>query len=277
MRALTSLTFAAALLLGLTAGPAAAADSVPQAATDEATAATASPVTASAPTAAGPTTIWRVPEALLFDNGPLVTHVGGGAGGADASRLQNSSLLMSTLGFTASVTAAIRIADDFTVPAGGWDISQVTFFGYQTGSTTTSTFNDCRYQIWNGAPNGGGAIIFGDTTTNRFTGSAWSNIYRDTETTVANNQRPIMATPCTGPGPLAAGTYWIDFMLGGTLASGPFIPPVTVLGSTGTGNALQWNAAWVTLSDTGTATQQDVRFLLDGVTTPVELLSFQVE
>lgn len=277
MRRLAFLAFAAALVLGSAPGRTENSATPKPAATDDVTSSPATQVPALAPTPAAAPAIWRIPEVLLYDNGPLVTHPGGGAGGADASRLQNSSLLMSTLGFTASTTSAIRIADDFTVPAGGWDVAQVTFFGYQTGSTTTSTFTDCRYQIWNGAPNGGGAIIFGDTTTNRFTGSAWSNIYRDTETTVANNQRPIMATTCTGPGPLAAGTYWIDFMLGGTLASGPFIPPVTVLGSTGTGNALQWNAAWVTLSDTGTATQQDVRFLLDGVTTPVELLSFQVE
>lgn len=278
MRAFTLLTVAAALVLGPTAGNAGSASSTQQPASDEASAATAAPAPLSSPTAAAPTTIWRAPEVLLFDNGPLVTHVGGGAGGADASRLQNSSLLMTTIGFTASTAGAFRIADDFTVPAGGWNVAQVTFFGYQTNSTTTSTFTDCRYQIWNGAPNGGGVIVFGDTTTNRFASTAWPNLYRDTETTVANNQRPVMATNCTGPGALAAGTYWIDFQLGGTLASGPFIPPVTVTGSTGTGNALQWSGtAWVALSDGGTATPQDVKFLIDGVTTPVELLSFQVE
>ena len=28
---------------------------------------------------------WQEPEAVLYDNGPFITHTGGGAGGADAS------------------------------------------------------------------------------------------------------------------------------------------------------------------------------------------------
>lgn len=224
--------------------------------------------------------IWQQPL-LTYDNGPLVTHVGGGAGGADASRLQNSTLLMSTLGFTASSAGAFRIADNFTVTAPGWTINTITFFGYQTGSTTTSTFNTARVQIWNGAPNGGGAVIYGDTTTNRFLSTAWSNGYRDTETTVANNQRPIMATMATIGTTLTPGTYWVDFQLGGTLASGPFIPPVTVIGNNSPCtpcNALQWSGtAWASLTDTGSATVQDVKFVIDYTPVPVELQSFRVE
>jgi hypothetical protein len=225
--------------------------------------------------------VYNMPLAMLFDNGPLVTHVGGGAGGADASRLQNSTLLMSTLGFTASTAGAFRIADNFTVPAPGWQINTITFFGYQTGSTTTSTFDTVRVQIWNGAPNGGGSIVFGDLTTNRFASTAFSNIYRDTETTVANNQRPIMATTATIGTTLVPGTYWVDFQLGGTLASGPFIPPVTVTGSNSPCtpcNAIQWSGtAWTALNDTGSATQQDVKFIIDGVALPVELQSLTIE
>lgn len=224
--------------------------------------------------------LWQQPL-LTFDNGPLVTHPGGGAGGADASRLQNSSLAMSTLGFTASTATAFRIADDFTVTAPGWTINTITFFGYQTNSTTTSTFNDVRVQIWSGAPNAGGTLVYGDTTTNRFLSTMFSNIYRDTETTVGNNARPIMATTATIGTTLTPGTYWVDFQLGGTLASGPFVPPVTVLGSNSPCapcNAIQWNgSAWVALNDTGSATQQDVRFVIDYTPVPVELQSFRIE
>jgi uncharacterized repeat protein (TIGR01451 family) len=204
-----------------------------------------------------------LPAAVVLDSGPLVTHPGGGAGGVDASRLQNSSLLMSSLGFTASTATVYRIADDFTVPSSGWSINTITFFAYQTSSTTTSTFNDVRVQIWNGD-----SVIFGDTTTNRFSSTAFSNIYRDTETSVANNQRPIMRITANVPLVLAAGTYWVDFQLGGTLASGPFVPPTTVLGQTrGCSqpcNAVQWNgAAWAYLTDSGSGIQQDVRFTID--------------
>ncbi len=225
--------------------------------------------------------IYRQPAAT-FDNGPLVTHAGGGAGGADASRLQNSTLLMSTLGFTASTATAFRIADDFTVTAPGWNINTVTFFGYQTGSTTTSTMNDLRLQIWNGNPSGGGVVIFGDTATNRFGSTAWSNAYRDTETTVANNQRPIMSVTSLGLAQaLTPGTYFVDFQIGGTLASGPFIPPVTVLGNNSPCtpcNGQQWSgSAWASLTDTGSATVQDVKFVIDYAPTPVELQGFDIE
>ncbi|MBK9375716.1 MAG: hypothetical protein IPN03_18850 [Holophagales bacterium] len=50
-----------------------------------------------------------------------------------------------------------------------------------------------RVQIWNGPPNAGGTIVFGDLTTNRFASCALVNIYRDSETSVVNNQRPIQA------------------------------------------------------------------------------------
>lgn len=239
-------------------------------------------ITTSVPPKAGEKpVIWQQPLDT-YDNGPLITHVAGGCAGSDASRLQSSSLLMSTLGFTASTATVFRIADNFTVTAPGWTINKITFFGYQTNSTTTSTFNTARVQIWGGgAPNAGGTVVFGDTTTNRFLATAFSNIYRDTETTVANCARPIMTVDATIATSLAPGTYWVDFALGGTLASGPFIPPTTVTGSNSPCtpcNALQWNGTtWNALNDTGSGTQQDVKFVVDYIPVPVELQSFQVE
>lgn len=238
-------------------------------------------ITTSIPPKAGDKpVIWQQPLAT-YDNGPLVTHAGGGCAAADASRLQSTSLAMSTLGFTASTAGSFRIADNFTVTSPGWTVNTITFFGYQTNSTTTSTFNTARAQIWNGAPNGGGTVVYGDTTTNRFASTAFSNIYRDTETTVANCARPIMTVTATIGTTLTPGTYWVDFQLGGTLASGPFIPPKTVLGSNSPCtpcNALQWSGtAWVSLNDTGSATTQDVRFVIDYTPVPVELQSFHVE
>ena len=89
--------------------------------------------------------------AVLYDNGPLVTHPGGGAGGADASALQ-TALGMTTYGFGHQVTANNRVADDFTVPAGGWSIDDIVFFAYQTGSGQTSTITSVNYRIWDGVP-----------------------------------------------------------------------------------------------------------------------------
>jgi Calx-beta domain len=225
--------------------------------------------------ATGPVRIWEPDGALLYDNGSLITHPGVCSAGASASRLQ-SALGLNIFGFTASTATAFRIADNFTVPpGGGWNISELVLFGYQTGSTTTPTFNNARVQIWNGPPNAGGVVVFGDTTTNRFASAAFSNIYRDLDTAPcpAAQTRPIMAVRATVNTTLPPGNYWVDFQLGGTLASGPFIPPTSILGQTdgcpgaALCNALQFDGAtWNPLTDTGTAlAQQDIRFVVEGV------------
>jgi uncharacterized repeat protein (TIGR01451 family) len=206
-------------------------------------------------------------NALVDQRALLVTHPGAGAGGADESRLQTTSLTMTTLGLTASTAGAFRLADDFTVPASGYVINSITVYAYQTGSTTTSTFNNLRFQIWNGDPSApGSTVVFGDTTTNRFSSTAFSNIYRTTETTVGTTARPIMAITASGLNiNLAAGTYWLDYQTGGTLASGPFSPPITILGQTTTGNALQFNGTiWAPANDGGTLTQQGIPMTIDG-------------
>ncbi len=117
--------------------------------------------------------------ALLFDNGPLVTHPGGGAGGADASALQ-TALTLTLYGFGAQISAGNSMADDFIISGADWEITEMQFFTYQTGSTTTSTINDLRVQIYNGPPNAGGTVIWGDLTTNRLSSTSWTNIYRVT-------------------------------------------------------------------------------------------------
>ena len=34
----------------------------------------------------------------------------------------------------------------------GWIINNITFYAYQSGSTTTSTITAVNYRIWNGTP-----------------------------------------------------------------------------------------------------------------------------
>jgi len=206
---------------------------------------------------------WPGPRAVLYDNGPLVTHPGGGAGGADASALQ-TALGMGTYGFGAQVSAGNRVADEFTVTdAAGWTIDTITFFAYQTGSGTTSTINALNLQIWNGAPNGGGVVVWGDTSTNILASSVWSNIYRVLDTALTDTQRPIMACVATVGTTLPPGTYWLDWQFGGTLASGPWQPAVSILGQTTTGNAMQYTPAggWANLVDVG---PQGLPFIVEG-------------
>jgi hypothetical protein len=214
--------------------------------------------------------------ALLDTRSGMISVPGGGSGGADASRVQTTSLTMSTLGFGASTAGAFRLADDFVVPPGGWIISDVTVYGYQTGSTTTSTMNAIRFQIWNGDPSlPASTVVFGDTTTNRFSSTAFTNIFRDTEAIAGNNQRPIMGVTASGLSiNLPAGTYWLDWQIGGTLASGPFVPPITTVGQTITGNGQQFSGtAWGPANDAGTSTRQGFAFTLGGVSAQPPTLS----
>jgi hypothetical protein len=203
-------------------------------------------------------------ESLIFYNGPLVNSPGTGGGGADESVLQSVSLSMNTIGFGHQVSANNRIADDFTITAAA-TIDSVVFFAYQTNSPTTSTITAVNLRIWDGPPdNPASTVIFGDTTTNRLLNTTWSGIYRVTETSGGNTARPLMKNTVLVGTVLSPGTYWLDWQSDGSLASGPWAPPITINGQTTTGNALQYTGAWAQLLDTGISTPQGLPFWLYG-------------
>ncbi len=207
---------------------------------------------------------WSIVEAGIpggaYSNGPLVTHPGGGAGGADASALQ-TGLGMGSNGFGHSLAADMRVADDFTLVGGAY-IDTIVFYAYQTGSPITSTIDHVNLQIWQGRPGDpGSTVIWGDTSTNRLVSTTWSNIYRVSDTTLDGTTRPLMANTVDVGLLLPPGTYWLDWQTGGTLASGPWVPPITILGQTTTGNARQWDGIWSDLVDVG---PQGLPFVLNG-------------
>jgi hypothetical protein len=207
------------------------------------------------------------PQAVLWDNGPLVTHPAACAG-MDASRLQ-TDLGMNTLGFGHQYIQNYRMADDFTISGpSGWNIQQITFFAYQTNSPISpSPFTGVYYQIWNGSPDDpGSSIVFGDLTTNRLVSSIFTSIQRDSGTSNCANNRYIFANTASAGVSLAPGTYWIEWMTDGNPSfSGPWAPPITILGQTTTGNALQYTTAWAPALDSGTATQQGMPFVIEGL------------
>jgi hypothetical protein len=221
------------------------------------------PALGGAPSAIGLASKPYAPTAILFDNDPLVTHPGGGAGGADASALQ-TSLGMNTYGFGHQVSSGYRVADDFVVTGGGWQVDRVTFYAYQTGAvTSTSTITSVNLCIWNGVPGAPGSqVVWGDTTTNRLINTTWSHIYRVLDTVLTDTNRPIMADTVAVGKALPPGHYWLDWQTDGTLAFGPYVPPVTLLGRTTTGNAMQYNGStWSNLVDVGL---QGLPFIIEG-------------
>jgi hypothetical protein len=193
-------------------------------------------------------------------------------------------------------TGTLRLADDFTVPAGGWRIDFFHFYSYRTGAPFTQPHTSYVLQIWNGPPNDpNSSVIFGDLTTNRLVSAtptivwdsslASGNVFRIFNTspggTAPGTTRHIWAHKVqTQPGGLflPAGTYWIDFQGGPT---GGFYPSTTHTGLRGVpgANAMQWNGTtWTSpIVDTGLpvgapAVPQDLVFQIEGVPEPASLL-----
>lgn len=207
-------------------------------------------------------------NAQIYSNGPYYNSPGTGSGGANESVLLTTTFGMSTIGFGQQSNSFNRIADDFVINDCRWRIDSIALFGYQTGSTTTSTFTGYNLRIWDGVPdNVGSNVVFGDTTTNRLISTYWSGTYRVTETTNGNTSRPIMRNVLNVGGlELNTGTYWLDWSATGSLASGPWQPPVVIAGQAASGNGRQrLGNTWNNLLDGGTNTPaQGAPFIIYG-------------
>lgn len=192
----------------------------------------------------------------LYNNGSNVNAPGAGPNGKDGSVLQ-SSLGLSSYGSGWAQVNGYSIADDVTISGATWNIDSIKVFGYQTGSTLTSTFTALYIRIWDGDPGAGGTVVWGDLTTNRLAATYFSGAYRYLDTdNPAGTTRPIMAVVANTTGlSLNAGSYWIEFSAAGSLASGPWMPAITITGQTVTGNAKQFDGtSWVEILD-GTSAQ----------------------
>jgi len=220
---------------------------------------------------------------VLYNNGPLVNSLGTGAGGLDESILQSLSLGMGTLGLGHQIVNNNRVADDFTIASGSWNISQIEFFAYQTNQTASS-ITAVHLQIWDGPPGQVGShVIFGDMTTNRMSQTAAANILRVTESSTGiDTDRQIAVSVVDVNTTLSAGSYWLEWQADGTGGSGPWAPPITINGSITTGNGLQSTDGGVSYSpanDTGTSTQMGFPFIIYGggpppVVTQVPAITF---
>lgn len=205
----------------------------------------------------------------LWNNGPLVTTPGGGFSGADVSERQ--TLLDECILGVNHDPAPIytRIADDFTIiHPDGWVIDTISFFAYETGSSTESTITEVNLRIWDGNPmQSGRSVIFGDTTTNRMISTTWSRIYRADDVAPLSVERPIMENVVEVNIALGPGTYWLDWQCDGTLDSGPYAPPVSLTGATHLpgANALQWAwGQWDSVMDGCSFTPDDIPFIING-------------
>ncbi len=199
---------------------------------------------------------------VLYDNGPVITNPGGGFDGADLSIVQYSIGLLLN-GFDG------RIADEFTVSnPKGWTIDTIAFYAYQPGSTTNSTITAVNLRIWDGPPAAAGStVVWGDTTTNVLQSTVWSGAYRAPETSPLSTFRPLMTNVVAVGTELAQGTYWLDWGTEGSLDSGTWAPPITVLGAASTGNGLRsldGGASYFQAIDFPNRTPQGFPFVIEG-------------
>ena len=191
----------------------------------------------------------------LYNNGPVV----------NGSGLSVLTTPATTFGFGAQTASNNAVADDFTVAAGQtWNVESISFYGYQTGSTSF-TFQNATWSVVSGDVNTGTVVASGSTAVT----SGGRVGYRVTSTTLTDTTRGIYnAVADVSDFSLGAGTYWLRWSLTGSLASGPWQPPTS---DAATGNAAQSTSggAFATLAEAGSGLSVSLPFTLSGTVTAV--------
>lgn len=195
--------------------------------------------------------------AELYNNGPVVESNGLSVIGADAT----------TYGFGNSSAAGLKVADDFSIAAGkSWNVSSLSFFGYQTGSTKF-TFTSASWSIIAGDNVNSGTLVASGTTSVTSGGLVG---YRVTDTTLTNTQRGIYQvdadiTDVT----LGSGHYWLTWGLTGTLASGPWQPPTSDAREGNAHQATGGSNNFLEISEGGSGLTVELPFAVNGTVSAV--------
>lgn len=206
---------------------------------------------------------WDYPEGAVqgdvdkvFDNGPLITHPGAGIGGCDVSLAEENSIK----GQGVMQLHGESLTDDFTLES-PTHVENLVFYIYDKDADTHSPefIGKLYVLLYDGNPNEGGNLIWGDNATNRINRekTKFSNILRLTEASMNSYESFIIRTVTDINLTLPAGTYWVEIQ--GWSSSDPsqkgqlYVPPVTILGEPTNGNALKREMGpyqpWVTAKE----------------------------
>ena len=212
----------------------------------------------------------------LFDQSQMVTHPGAGANGADVSACYGGQ---NTWGENVDAISRYWVADDFTL-ASAAQIREIEFYTYQTGSTTTSTITGCYVSIYDTQPLDSTAVpVWTSDTVSCMTSTSWTGIYRTSATAMTDATRPIMRVVAGINTTLTAGTYWVSVGFTGSLTSGPWAPPVAILGQVSTGNAIHYlvdEGTWGPWADGASLEQMGMPFIVRGEFVSENLRGFNV-
>lgn len=165
---------------------------------------------------------------VLHDNGSVVN----GANGSNPLSILTPPETIFGFGVATAGATVNRMADNFTL-ANNSTLNGIRLFSYQTGATAF-TFTNVSWDIVSGDVNTGGVVASGSAAPT----NGGLVAYRVTNTTLTNTQRPIFALDLNGLNVNLSGgqNYWLRWSISGSLASGPWAPPVQPVG---TGNAQQ--------------------------------------
>lgn len=180
-------------------------------------------------------------------------------GGGDYSEVQSGN---------GSTGASFRqwtylLADDFAIADGGWFITTISVFGYQTGTTGT-TVSTGSLEIRRGS-------YFGPTV-------AYGSFLEDTSTDIfrifngqPNDDRRVQVVRYKINRKLGKGRYWILFGANGDQNfSGPWSPFLTRVGNLTTpaanavGRIAAWSMIWEPILDSSSLLPQDLPFIIEG-------------
>lgn len=193
---------------------------------------------------------------ILWDNGAAVS------GTPPLSVIRAGGTLF---GAGAQASVPNLVGDNFTVTGPGWNVSSLSFFGYQSFVGSAFTFTSASWSVIAGDVNSGTVVASGvasPVTNGGLVG------YRVTSTTLTNTDRAIFQVNVDVPDfTLAPGEYWLRWGLAGTSTSGPWQPP-TAAGTVG--NAVQslTGGPFNQVVDAGDSLGVEFPFLIQGSVVP---------
>jgi hypothetical protein len=204
----------------------------------------------------------------LFSNGTFVTNPTGGTGSiagqpisnADGFTVPGQSFVFSTTGVGATALANTAVAEDFTVPASGWDVDTLTVYAFQTSQSQPSV-TQVRVNLWRAAPYSAGSpslpgvplpdplpqpILAESLVLDAGPGTLIAHRQSATSTSTV---RPVFAYTVSldalpDAGRLAEGTYWIEWSFVGATAPSQnvFTPLISPRDQVAVHNARLFNA-----------------------------------
>lgn len=207
---------------------------------------------------------------VLWNNGPIVTHAGMGAGGADVSM---ASLTPNTGG--SNITAIAWRADDFTVGGGGWLVTSISTVGYDTNNNPPR-FGTGSIDIREGSTSG--TILATGTAT--FSDSGIYRVFNGVGNLGSTARRLFNIQASFASIALAPGTYWMTVNMSNTASANNWVPyvmdinpgdandPITRVGNSqfSGDSGATWSAATVTTGGWNQA--PEIPFTVEGTAVP---------